>query len=54
MERMSGQMIEYARGRFSREAMRSVLSDSLRPQRPAAAAPPRTAAVLADGVRAGA
>jgi hypothetical protein len=46
-------MIEFARSRFSRDAMRALLADALRPQRATVPSPHRLATVPA-GLRAGA
>jgi O-antigen biosynthesis protein len=53
-ERMSRNMIEFARARFSRDAMRTVLVDALRPDRTTLTAPHRLATVAVTGLRAGA
>jgi len=53
-EKMSRDMIEFAKARFSRDAMRTVLGEALRPDRTTVSAPHRLSAVPAAGLRAGA
>jgi len=53
-EAMSRQMIEFAKGRFSRDAMRIALADALRSERATITPPHRVASVPAAGLRAGA
>jgi O-antigen biosynthesis protein len=54
LERMSREMIDFARARFSREAMRTVLVDALRPQRATITTPRRSTTVRPADLRAGA
>jgi O-antigen biosynthesis protein len=53
-EKMSRDMIEFAKVRFSREAMRTALADALRPQRVTVTTPRRPTTVRAADLRAGA
>jgi O-antigen biosynthesis protein len=53
-EKMSRDMIEFAKVRFSREAMRTTLADALRPQRVTVTTPRRPTTVRAADLRAGA
>lgn len=53
-ERMSREMIDFARARFGREAMRTLLADALRPNGVAITTPRRPTTVRAADLRAGA
>jgi GT2 family glycosyltransferase len=53
-EKMSREMIEFARARFSREVMSAVLADALRPQQATITAPRRSPTVRPADLRAGA
>jgi len=54
LEKMSRAMIEYARSRFSRDALRTVLAEALRQNRATVTTPQRMTNVQATGLRAGA
>jgi glycosyltransferase involved in cell wall biosynthesis len=54
IEPMSRKMIDFAKGRFSRDAMRTVLADALRPDRATVTPSHRVPSVRAAGLRAGA
>ena len=54
LEKMSRAMIEYAKSRFSRDALRTVLAEALRQNRATVTTPQRMTNVQATGLRAGA